>query len=139
MVKNIEKNRLKSKILVKLPTLKYMVRGGRISPVKGLIAKFINLKPIVSLDENGESVIPGKSLSSKRTHKMILEMVRKEMEKGKLKYYAIVYGIPHEEVDIFEEELKKITGVRPLFKKPISPIIGLHAGPRTFAVATMRE
>ncbi len=139
VVRNIEAYRRKSRILVKVPTLKYMVRGGRVSPLQGLIARIINLKPVVSLGRDGESVIPEKSLSGRRTRNKILEMVRGEMEKGKLKYYAIVYGMPHEEVDLFEKELEHLTGEKPLFKKPISPIIGLHAGPLTFAVVTMRE
>jgi fatty acid-binding protein DegV len=33
--------------LVDVATLKYMVRGGRVSPLKGLFAKILNLKPII--------------------------------------------------------------------------------------------
>ena len=38
-------------IFVSVKTLKYMVRGGRVSYVKGLIAKLLNVNPIVSMDE----------------------------------------------------------------------------------------
>lgn len=139
VVKNIESNRLKSRILVKVPNLKYMVRGGRVSPIKGLMAKIMNLKPIVSLDEEGNSSIPGKGFSDKSTRKKILNMVRAQMEKGALKYYGIVFGVDLHEVHVFEQELREITGKKPLFKIPISPIIGVHAGPDTFAVVTMLE
>ncbi|MFA5704876.1 MAG: DegV family protein [Candidatus Neomarinimicrobiota bacterium] len=139
VVRNIEERRSKSKILVKVPNLKYMVRGGRVSPLKGLLAKITNLKPVVSLDEKGNSSIPAKGFSDGSARKKILELVRAEMNKSPLKYYAIVFGVHHPEVDIFEKELRALTGKEPLFRKSISPIIGLHAGPDTFAVVTMRE
>jgi uncharacterized protein len=139
IVRNLEINRSKSKILVKVPNLKYMVRGGRVSPLKGLMAKIMNLKPIVSLDEEGNSCILGKGFSNDSTRKKILDMVRREMDKGPLKYYGIVYGVEQPEVDTFAEELRNITDREALFRIPISPIIGLHAGPDTFAVVTMRE
>src|SRR4030043_1242539 len=42
----------KTRLLVDIATLKYLVRGGRISPMKGLVARLLNLKPIISLDED---------------------------------------------------------------------------------------
>ncbi|HDQ43995.1 MAG TPA: DegV family protein, partial [bacterium] len=55
----------KVKILVSVRTLKYMVRGGRVSPLKGKIAGWLNLKPIVSLDAEGRSALTGKAFSTR--------------------------------------------------------------------------
>jgi len=139
VVKNILKYRLKAKILVKVNTLKYMVKGGRVSPLKGLLAKIINLKPIVSLDKNGASVIYDKAFNGNRTRKKILDLVQKEMKMGKLKYFGVVYGVMSNEVNLFQKELETLTGMKCFFTQPITPIVGLHAGPETFAVVTMRE
>lgn len=48
-----------AKILVGVNTFKYMVRGGRVSVLKGAIASFVNLKPIVSLDSSGRGTAFG--------------------------------------------------------------------------------
>jgi fatty acid-binding protein DegV len=42
-----------------------MVKGGRVSPLKGLAAKLLNLKPIVSLDESGRGIAFDKAFSSR--------------------------------------------------------------------------
>ena len=43
-----------TKIFVTVKTMKYMVKGGRVSIGKGLIANILGIRPIVSVDENGK-------------------------------------------------------------------------------------
>jgi hypothetical protein len=57
-----------TRILVSVKTLKYMVRGGRVSPLKGLLANLLNLNPIVSMDADGNSMVSGKTFSQKVQH-----------------------------------------------------------------------
>ena len=44
------------KIFVSVQDLKYMIRGGRLSAAKGLIARLLNINPIVSVDETGKVI-----------------------------------------------------------------------------------
>lgn len=55
-------------IYVSVATFDYMVRGGRVSPMKGKLGKWLNLKPIVSLDENGKGIAFGSAFSQKIQH-----------------------------------------------------------------------
>ena len=64
----------KSKILVSVKSLNGMVRGGRVSPMKGMIAKLINLKPVISLDHEGNSELYGKGFSDKGNRKLIFKL-----------------------------------------------------------------
>lgn len=68
-------NQLKSKIkiLVHLKSLDNMVKGGRIKKSLGFIARILRLKPIVSIDKNGEGVVLGKSLGEKKILKILLK------------------------------------------------------------------
>jgi uncharacterized protein len=52
-----------------------MVKMGRISPVVGRIAKWVNLKPIVSIDANGKGVTMGSAFSKAQTESKILKQL----------------------------------------------------------------
>ncbi|NTV82053.1 MAG: DegV family EDD domain-containing protein, partial [Candidatus Aminicenantes bacterium] len=66
-----------TRLWVDVKTLKYMVRGGRISPLKGLLAAALNIKPIVTLDSAGKAAILGKSFSRRANMKKILGLIRR--------------------------------------------------------------
>ena len=40
-----------------------MIRGGRVSKPKGMIARALGLNPVISMDENGKSLLFGKTFS----------------------------------------------------------------------------
>ena len=65
----------------------------------GFIAKILRLKPIVSIDKEGEGVVLGKSLGEKRNLKNIIKMIKQDHDKHKILKYAIVH----------EGNLKKLT------------------------------
>jgi DegV family protein with EDD domain len=129
----------KARIFVSVPTLKYMVKGGRVSPLKGAIASVLNLKPIVSLDAEGGSVLYGKAFSTKRNLQKILDLVRDFIGDDQLRCYALVHADMLEEAKEFGRRLEDLTGRKPLFIQEISPIIALHAGKGTMAVVLMKE
>ncbi len=129
----------KARIYVSVPTLKYMVKGGRVSPLKGAVASLLNLKPIVSLNEEGGSLLYGKAFSTKRNLQKILDLVRDFIGDDPLRCYALVHADMLEEAKDFALRLEALTGKKPLFIQEISPIIALHAGKGTMAVVLMRE
>ncbi|MGC9374129.1 MAG: DegV family protein [Bacteroidales bacterium] len=65
IVEQLESWIRKSKILVSVKNLKYMVRGGRVSPMNGQIASLMNVKPIVSMNPDGTSTLFDKAFSQK--------------------------------------------------------------------------
>jgi DegV family protein with EDD domain len=129
----------KARILVSVPTLKYMVKGGRVSPLKGALAGALNLKPIVSLDEEGGSKIYGKAFSRRKNLEGIIELAREFVGKDELRCYALVYAGNVEEAEAFASLIGEALGRKPLFIQEISPIIALNAGKNTIAVVLMKE
>lgn len=129
----------KARIFVSVPTLRYMVKGGRVSPLKGAVASILNLKPIVSLDAEGGSLLYGKAFSTKRNLEKILDLVRDFVGNDALRCYALVHADMLDEAKEFGRRLEAVTGREPLFIQEISPIIALHAGKGTLAVVLMKE
>ncbi len=62
-------------------TLDYMVRGGRIGKPKWLLAKTLNLKPILTFNnKTGKATIVGKAIGEKSAMNKTLAIVRKHVE-----------------------------------------------------------
>jgi hypothetical protein len=127
----------KTKILVDLQTLKYMVRGGRVKPLKGLLAKLLNIKPILSLDSEGKAAGLGKSFSRRSNMKKILKSLRQMAEKKAIWKYAIVHAQNESRARTYAEKITEMTGMNPAFVVDVSPVLGVHTGIGTLAVALM--
>lgn len=128
----------KSKILVSVKTLKYMVRSGRVSKVTGIIGKIMNLKPIISIDENGQGIIFEKSLSIKSSNQKIEKHIREIVEQHGIDSFAIVHANAPERAKQYAEQYQKIIGKEPAYVMDISTIVAMNAGIGTVAIAYIR-
>lgn len=139
ILSNSEKWIKNTKILTDVNTLKYLVRGGRISPLKGTIAKLLNLKPIVSVDETGSGIAYGKSFSRRGNMAKIINIVTDAHENSGIHSYAIVHAMNKERAEEYAARLTKILGKKPEYITSLSPVVGVHNGPGTVAVGFMKE
>ena len=129
----------KARILVSVPSLRYMVKGGRVSPLKGFLASALNLKPIVSVDSTGKSILYGKAFSEKANLKKIKRMVLEDMARRTLKYYAVGHSGAPAKAAVFAKELEEAIGFPPLYVEEISAVVALNSGPGAISVVTMAE
>jgi DegV family protein with EDD domain len=129
----------KTEILVDIATLKYLVRGGRISPMKGLVARLLHLKPIITLDKEGRGLPFGKSFSRKGNMKKILAMISEMATRQKVWRYAIVHAQNPERARLYAEKLEKIIGRPPAYVMEVSPVVGAHNGIGVLGVTLMYE
>ena len=123
-----------TKILTDINTLKYMVRGGRVKPLAGFMAALLNLKPIVSLDSEGKALAYGKSFSRKSNMAKIIAIVRKDLQDKKVWEYAIVHAEAEERAKQYAELLQELTGKKPAYIMPLSPVVGVHNGNGTVGI-----
>jgi len=139
VVRLIESTISKARILVSVRTLDYMVRGGRVSRLGGILGKLVNLKPIVSVDEEGKSRLYGKAFSVRANIDKILSMVAEDHAAHPMRAYAIVHaGVPERARQV-AARLRDITGMEPRYVMEISPVVRLNSGPGALSVVTMRE
>lgn len=129
----------KSKILVRVKTLKYMVRGGRVSKITGFIGKLINLKPVVSIDDEGNGIIYAKGFSLGMSTKTIFKHMQKVIAEKGIEKYAIVYAKRDAATNQFIKQAKEITGMDPVYEMDISAIVAMHAGIGTVAIAYIEK
>jgi DegV family protein with EDD domain len=125
---NAEEYVAKTEVFVDVATLKYMVRGGRVSPLKGLVAKVLNLKPIISLDKEGKAMAAGKSFSRDGNMEKIKNLMSEFAKKGKIWNYAIVHARALDRAQLYAKQLEQELGKAPAYIQEISPVIGAHNG-----------
>lgn len=121
-------------IYVCLADLKYMVRGGRISPIKGHIARLLNLKPVISVDKEGKGIHCGKVCGRNVNLSRIRDLFMRHWVEGKVSRYAVVHAGAESEAAEFAEKLLELTGKRVEYIMEISPVIGINSGPGSLAV-----
>ena len=121
-------------------TLKYLIRGGRLSAAKGFIARILNINPIVSIDETGKAVVFDKAFNQKANMEKVMGYIRSliipEREYGIILFSMqtirkLQTGLP--------EKMEKLTGKKPVSVVNISPVIGANAGIGAAAVAFLYD
>jgi DegV family protein with EDD domain len=129
----------KTRLWVDIRTLKYMVRGGRVSPLKGFLAGLLRIKPIISLDAEGKAAVLGKSFSRRQNMKKIVRLIRREAAGKTVWNYAVVHAQNPYRALHYAEELRPVLGKKPAFIMDISPVIGAHNGVGVVGVCLMFE
>jgi DegV family protein with EDD domain len=123
----------RARIFVSVATFRYMVRGGRVSALKGFLASIANLKPIVSLDRAGKGVAFSASFSQAGARKKILRQVK--ADRASISRYAVVHAHARAEAEAYAKEIAALVGKEPEYIMEIAPAVGIHAGIGAVAVA----
>ncbi|MFO7729251.1 MAG: DegV family protein [Spirochaetia bacterium] len=127
------------KIFVSVQTFKYMVKGGRVSPLKGFIASAIHIKPIVSLDAAGKGIAFEKSFSQKGLLKKMAGIIE-DIEKRKgIRKYCVVHALAEDKAKVFASIVENSTGKTPEYISSISPIVGMHSGKGAVAIGLIEK
>ncbi|MFW6382385.1 MAG: DegV family protein [Bacillota bacterium] len=135
----IKDYRSKAKIYVNVNTFDYMVKGGRVSPMKGFIANLLNFKPIISLDEEGKGIIKGKSLTRKGVSKKIEDLVVNINKKEPIDKYCIVHSKADKLAEEWKDEITELIGFGPEYIMNISSVTALNAGPGSVALSLISK
>ena len=126
----------KVRLFAHIPTLKYLVRGGRISAAAGLVGGVLNICPIVTVKDGAVRNI-GKARGKTAADKEIAKLVETE---GIDPTYGIQFGHGLDTVAL--DELKAIlvsqiplSGCETYCDCVVGPVIGTHAGPGAVGIA----
>lgn len=137
--KAIEEWKEKSHLLVTAPTLKYMVRSGRVSSVKGFLGKLLGVQPIVMVNNEGKTELFGKPTSTKQAMRMLIHKAAECMDGHKVWGYAISHAKNLEGAEWYAREMEAITGQKPKFINSASPVLGTHVGPGVVGLGILME
>lgn len=130
LVKTVNEDVPDSKIFFCISTLEYLQKGGRIGLVSSMLGTALNLKPIISCNEEGIYYNVAKISGRKRSLDKMIEIATEYASKGKLYNLAVVHGGAAEDAEKVKEKLlSKLSKYKNVFEGQISPALGVHTGP----------
>lgn len=119
-------------------TLKYLKKGGRIGKVKGTIAELLNIKPIISIDEEGKYYTFDKVRSRNKSIKKLINLAKEKINDG-ICYVDVMHADAQKEAAGILDKLKGLTNVKEALLGEISPAMVVHSGPGLIGVCITKE
>ncbi|NMB61563.1 MAG: DegV family protein [Chloroflexi bacterium] len=112
-----------------LKELKYLINGGRISHMKGLIASILNIKPLIGVDnEKGNYTQLGQSRSFKLALQGLVNLVGKTISPSEKMVAQIVHADNTEGAESLKEQLDSVFKTVWYPISQLSLVLGAHTG-----------
>lgn len=141
----LEAEKMESSIYITLDTLKYLKKGGRITPAAAAIGTVLNLKPVLQIQ--GEKLDAySKTRGKKQAKKVMLNAMKNDMETRFAKYVEsgemcleIAYSGNREEAEEFKKEVEETFPGYEIVMRPLSLSVACHIGYGAVAVACAKK
>lgn len=125
----LEEIRNKAEGMFTLNDLRYLVHGGRISHLKGLVASLLNIKPVIGVDhETGKYISLIQEVTIKRAIKKMVDLAAKKYPEGTKLRVQPLHGFNLPAVEFLIETLKKQYDCVFESITPVAPVLGAHTG-----------
>ncbi len=112
-----------------LKEIRYLVHGGRVSHLKGLMAQVLNIKPVIGVDvDSGKYDTVGQAVTFKRAVAQIVDLNAERFGTEKLRA-QIVHGFSPDGIELLKQ--KAMEKLDCFFEEtvPVAPVLGAHTGP----------
>jgi DegV family protein with EDD domain len=113
-----------------LADLKYLIHGGRISHIKGLMGSVLNIKPVIQVAKADGKYYPlAQEFSFKKAVYKIADLALAKYKRGSALRVQIVHGNNPEGVDLLRTRMSEYFECHFDDVLPVAPILGAHTGP----------
>ncbi len=129
----------KIKIIIQMPSLKYLMRGGRIKRSKGLIATILNIKPLLTFGPEGTIKECGKAFTNYFAIRKTVKKVKTDLQNLKNARIGIVHANAIAKAEWLRQQFANLPSVKEIIIHDVAPVLGVHAGPGTVGVAYWGE
>ena len=137
----LEEQKAESSIYLMVETLKYLKKGGRITPAVAAIGTVLNIKPVLQI-QGGKLDTLTKVRGKNQGHKAMLDAIRKDLEQKftnipiEKMHFGVAYsGAKTAEVDAWIEEVKQAFPQATIeVVAPLSLSVSCHIGAGALAI-----
>lgn len=142
--KRLEETAADSVIFITVDTLKYLKKGGRITPAAAALGTLLRIKPVlIILGEKLDSFAKARTMKQAKT--MMLNAIQKELDERlhdsecKDCHLAIAHTDNEEAALEFKKEVEERFPNADVYMAPLSLSIACHIGPGSLAVTATRK
>ena len=125
---------------VSLDTLEYLSRGGRISEAARFLDSLLHIKPLIFVRPDAGTVAPSVPA---RSRKNAIDGLYKEFFRhftpGQVLHLTVLHNDALEEAQALAERAQIEFAPKELFISIVSPVLGVHTGPRAVALCGYAE
>ncbi len=140
MVDAAEKARSTMVYIITLDTLEYLRKGGRIGGASHFIGNLLNLKPQISVDHKSGEVAGGRrSRTRRKALKDLFVDFFDQVDQEKNLKIAVLHNAAPEEAKTLAEKIKAEIDPEEIIISIVSPVLGVHTGPRAVAICGYSE
>ena len=141
----LEEEKLESSIYITLETLKYLKKGGRITPAAAAIGTVLNLKPVLQIQ--GEKLDAYSKVRGKKQAKRVMLKAMQEDWNTRFKEFAeagemclqMAYAGNREEAEEFRKEVEAVFPGMDIQMDPLSLSVACHIGHGALAIACSKK
>ena len=141
----LEEEKLESSIYITLETLKYLKKGGRITPAAAAIGTVLNLKPVLQIQ--GEKLDAYSKVRGKKQAKRVMLKAMQEDWNTRFKEFAeagemclqMAYAGNREEAEEFRKEVEAAFPGVDIQMDPLSLSVACHIGYGALAIACSKK
>lgn len=139
----LEREKLQASIYITVDTLKYLKKGGRVTPAAAAIGTVLNLKPVLQIQ--GEKLDAfSKVRGWKAAKKTMLNAIEKDLQErfADVKDQMVLgmaYTCSREEAQEWKEEIQARFPGYEIVEGPLSLSVACHIGPGSLAITCMKR
>ncbi len=135
---HLEHCRRTMKVFISIQTMDYLIKGGRVTKARGILAKTLNIRPVLSI-QNGSIVPVAKAFGHSNAVRKVMELVKMEVAGKKNPRFGVAHANSVGIADWYATQLVETFGVERenILVTDVSTVIATHAGPGTAAIAVL--
>jgi DegV family protein with EDD domain len=119
-----------------LNELKYLIHGGRISHMKGLVASILNIKPIIGVEKEGGTYVQmGQVRTFKRAVQRLVNIISDKHPPGSALRVQVLHSYNFEGAAMLKDLIDQAFECTWLPDGHISLVLGAHTGPSMIGAA----
>ena len=137
----LEREKMVSSIYLMVDTLKYLKKGGRITPAAAALGTVLNLKPVLQIQ--GEKLDSyAKVRGVKAAKRTMYRAIREDLETrfaGKNMVLGLAYSGSEDAVQNWRQEMEEQFPGYQILQNPLSLSVSCHTGPGSVGVTCMER
>lgn len=137
--RGVEEAARNTKLFFCVSTLEYLMKGGRIGLVAGMMGTVLDLKPVISCNEDGIYYTVAKARGRKKSLRLALDRAV-EFASGAQDYsITVMHGDAEEEANALLQSMQQLLpNARLTIEGQITPALVVHTGPGLIGIGVQR-
>ncbi|MDT3425626.1 DegV family protein with EDD domain [Paenibacillus forsythiae] len=134
ILESVERLRRSRKLYFLVDTLEYLQKGGRIGKASAILGTLLNIKPILSIDEDGIIYAVEKVRGRKKAVARMIELFKSDLQGADKVNVAVGHTAQPAAGEEFLQELSAHFTLEEKVLTNVGPVVGSHVGNGTLAV-----